>query len=303
MLSEAWGPLRAVRRGLAVGVAALSASALLFSGSAAAAITVGQSPPAVGSTFTCGPGVGLQISSSSGTPYVVPSPGGVITKWRSSASGTVALTIWTGSGTTWTPVAENERAIAGVPTEFGVQIPVSGGEHIGLRMPSTTPGCLYKTSDLGDSIGVAASAPIGVPTPIATAGEYRFNVAVTVEPDADHDGYGDETQDRCPTNPSTQSACPVVADVIAPETSIGKHPPTKTRKRKVKFAFSANESNATFECKLDQSRFTPCTSPFKKSVGIGKHRFAVRATDSAGNRDSSAAKYKWRVLGDPGQNS
>jgi hypothetical protein len=122
---------RGLRHGFAAGAAALSAFALLFSGSAAAATTVGQSPPAVGSAFTCGPGVGLQISSSSGTPYIVPSPGGVITKWRSSATGTVALTIWTGSGTTWTPVAENEQTIAGVPTEFGVRIPVSGGEHIG----------------------------------------------------------------------------------------------------------------------------------------------------------------------------
>jgi hypothetical protein len=126
---------------------------------------------------------------------------------------------------------------------------------------------------------------------------------VTVEADADRDGYGDETQDRCPTNSSIQGACPVAVDVLAPETSIGKHPPTKTRKRKVKFAFSASEPNATFECKLDQSRFTPCTSPFKKSVGVGKHRFAVRATDPAGNRDGSAAKYKWRVLSDGDQSS
>jgi hypothetical protein len=26
---------------------------------------------------------------------------------------------------------------------------------------------------------------------------------------ADHDGFGDETQDQCPTNAGTQGACPV----------------------------------------------------------------------------------------------
>ena len=35
-----------------------------------------------------------------------------------------------------------------------------------------------------------------------------------VEPDADGDGYGDETQDQCPTDASTQGPCP--APKVAP---------------------------------------------------------------------------------------
>jgi hypothetical protein len=34
------------------------------------------------------------------------------------------------------------------------------------------------------------------------------DVQVTLEPDADHDGYGDLTQDKCPTDPKHQDACP-----------------------------------------------------------------------------------------------
>src|SRR4029077_9555908 len=34
-------------------------------------------------------------------------------------------------------------------------------------------------------------------------------ISGTIESDADHDGFGDDTQDQCPTNASTQGPCPV----------------------------------------------------------------------------------------------
>src|SRR5262249_9456177 len=37
--------------------------------------------------------------------------------------------------------------------------------------------------------------------------EYHVNVAAVVEPDADHDGYGDDTQDQCPKDPAKQTGC------------------------------------------------------------------------------------------------
>ena len=36
-----------------------------------------------------------------------------------------------------------------------------------------------------------------------------MDLSATLEPDADHDDFGDESQDQCPTNASTQGACPV----------------------------------------------------------------------------------------------
>jgi hypothetical protein len=41
------------------------------------------------------------------------------------------------------------------------------------------------------------------------AGEVLYDA--DIEPDADHDGYGDATQDGCPTDTATQAACPAVA--------------------------------------------------------------------------------------------
>jgi trypsin len=90
-----------------------------------------------------------------------------------------------------------------------------------------------------------------------------------------------------------------------PETGIGKHPKkkvkTKKRKAKARFTFSATEP-ASFECKLDNKPFKPCTSPFAKKVKAGKkggkakkHKFKVRATDSLGLTDASADTFKWKV--------
>jgi hypothetical protein len=36
---------------------------------------------------------------------------------------------------------------------------------------------------------------------------YRVNVAATIEPDADRDGFGDQSQDGCPTQAATHGAC------------------------------------------------------------------------------------------------
>ena len=38
--------------------------------------------------------------------------------------------------------------------------------------------------------------------------DLQLNVSAILEPDADGDGFGDETQDQCPTDASTQGPCP-----------------------------------------------------------------------------------------------
>ncbi|HEV7769956.1 MAG TPA: hypothetical protein VGO66_04760 [Solirubrobacterales bacterium] len=85
------------------------------------------------------------------------------------------------------------------------------------------------------------------------------------------------------------------ADAIAPNTAIGKHPQRKATKRRAKFTFSSTETGSSFKCKLDKGAFKPCVSPFKKKVGIGKHTFKVVATDTAGNTDTTPAKFRFEV--------
>ncbi len=132
---------------------------------------------------------------------------------------------------------------------------------------------------------------IGGPPAPATHGQFlsqRVPVEAVLEADADKDGFGDETQDQCPSDATTQGPCPV------PDTVITKHPKTKTTKKTVTFRFSSPTPGATFECQLDAGPFRACSSPYLLRAGKGRHTFAVRAT-AGGQTDASAASAGWRV--------
>ncbi len=73
-------------------------------------------------------------------------------------------------------------------------------------------------------------------------------------------------------------------------------PPTAkiTKRTKKKILFTSSESGSTFKCKLDKRKFRPCTSPFKlKRLKPGRHKFALKAIDAAGNT-SEVVKLKFR---------
>lgn len=64
----------------------------------------------------------------------------------------------------------------------------------------------------------------------------------------------------------------------------------------VSFGFAADQGDASFECSLDASAFSPCSSPQRYSgVKRGSHTFQVRAFDAAGNVDLSPATYSFKV--------
>jgi len=84
-------------------------------------------------------------------------------------------------------------------------------------------------------------------------------------------------------------------DTTAPDTTITGGPKSKSKKGKATFSFSSNEPGSTFECRLDNGGFEGCTTPRDLHVKKGKHTFAVRAIDAAGNVDSSPATQDWTV--------
>jgi subtilisin-like proprotein convertase family protein len=79
------------------------------------------------------------------------------------------------------------------------------------------------------------------------------------------------------------------------ETTITKRPKSKTSKKTATFEFTADQAGATFECAVDGKPFTPCTSPRKVKVGLGKHEFEVRAT-VGGVTDDTPATARWKVV-------
>jgi subtilisin family serine protease len=80
-----------------------------------------------------------------------------------------------------------------------------------------------------------------------------------------------------------------------PDTVITAGPKKRSRARTAEFAFRSDNGGRSFDCRLDQKRRKPCTSPLRAKVGTGTHRFEVRAWNGEGLADSSPARLRFRV--------
>ena len=85
-------------------------------------------------------------------------------------------------------------------------------------------------------------------------------------------------------------------DTTPPETSITSGPSDTVDSTSATFGFSSSESDSTFECRLDNDSWSPCTSP-KEYTGLssGSHTFEVKATDAADNTDLTPASRTWTI--------
>jgi hypothetical protein len=86
-------------------------------------------------------------------------------------------------------------------------------------------------------------------------------------------------------------------DTTPPVTSIGPTmPPANTSSSNATFDLGSNEAGSTFECRLDGAPFGACASPASYAgLPDGAHTFDVRATDQAGNLDTTPASYSWSI--------
>ncbi len=85
-------------------------------------------------------------------------------------------------------------------------------------------------------------------------------------------------------------------DATSPETTISSGPSGAVNSSSASFSFSSSESGATFECSLDGSAWSSCSSPSSyTNLADGSHTFEVRAKDAAGNTDSTPASRTWTV--------
>ncbi|HKF83313.1 MAG TPA: hypothetical protein VKB23_10185, partial [Solirubrobacterales bacterium] len=88
-------------------------------------------------------------------------------------------------------------------------------------------------------------------------------------------------------------------DTTPPETTIASGPSGSTTATTAAFGFTSNEAS-TFACRLDAGSWGPCGSPKDYSgLATGDHQFSVRATDAAGNTDTSPATRSWTVSSPP----
>jgi hypothetical protein len=179
---------------------------------------------------------------------------------------------------------------------YPAQVPVAAGDVIGFFLPDDG-GCAISNPVFGfDS--AFADAAVGSTIPYAHTNGVQLDVSALLEPDADGDGFGDDTQDACPEDAGVQGEC------VPPTTKIKKRPKPESKKSTARFKFKSNDPEASFECKLKGKGLDPlvkhynaCQSPRKyTNLEPGKYKFFVRALDAAGNPDPTPAKAKFEVV-------
>jgi hypothetical protein len=291
-------------RRTALGAIATGAALAVLCAPAGATTTIGETfTPVLGSGMTEGNLVQTVTPSNS---YAAPSAG-VITSWSyhapAMATPPLRLKFYRRVGST------NDYLIIGrspfeVPTAsmlntFETRISVHAGDLIGggysngFTLSGAPVGSGYDVAQL-----LSADPPPGTTATFQPVAGLKLDLSAQLEPDADHDGYGDETQDQCPLDPTSQlppCVSPAVIDKTPPDTIIDAKPAVKTKARLASFAFHATEAGASFKCSVDGGPFAGCASPKAYTVGKGRHTFQVFAKDAAGNVDDSPAFYAWTV--------
>src|SRR5689334_12226579 len=99
---------------------------------------------------------------------------------------------------------------------------------------------------------------------------------------------------------TVNTATPPPADTTAPDTTISSGQTATTSATTASFTFTSSEAGSTFACKLDAATWATCTSPKAYSgLTTGSHTFSVRASDGAGNTDSTPATQTWTIQSAP----
>jgi hypothetical protein len=165
----------------------------------------------------------IQLLQSSG--QVAAPSSGVITKWKIALVPEVPFGVPTqlkvyrptANASQFQVVGESasENVVSGINT-FSTRIPIHAGDHLGL-FGSSKIGTLFCAEEPeaefpGNVMGFFEGNPLPGSTASLFASESELLVpaVAVVEPDADGDGFGDETQDQCPQSAATQSPCPVI---------------------------------------------------------------------------------------------
>jgi hypothetical protein len=185
-------------------------------GYAGAATTIGQ-------TFTpttgCEGDTILQ-SGSPGAQYAAPSSG-VITSWsyQSDASDAPTLRLKVGRASAGadlstsaefaiTGQSELENTVLNTLNQFPTRISVEQGDVIGFYF-QTIGGCADTVTPSGYFDHFVNFVDVQPGPPQTFNREVRhFDVSALLEPDADHDGFGDESQDKCVGTAGPYNGCP-----------------------------------------------------------------------------------------------
>jgi hypothetical protein len=129
--------------------------------------------------------------------------------WQAELPQRLQVYETTGSTGAYMKVAESRtEAVSFHGGSFETRIPVDGGESVGLS------GGIFGTLACGAdpaavSLRADGEAEVGETRAFVRESGVGTPVIAIVERDSDEDGYGDESQDRCPGTASRGSDCPI----------------------------------------------------------------------------------------------
>ena len=218
-----------MRKQLAVIAGALTAAALIGAPAASASTEFGDT--CVGNDAVPAPYTLATLSAPAGPVPLTAPTAGVITKVKVSYENALPLSVpitvkllRSAGGENYTVVGETPVTVSSTVNVAEAKIPVQVGDRLGLHgEPFTYEGTAYpglallcEGSGDGSILGATlTSSPPGSTIALPPATEGAVPVTAVIEPDADNDGFGDETQDKCPQSAAVQVACPlIVVDAI-----------------------------------------------------------------------------------------
>jgi hypothetical protein len=278
----------------------------------------------------------IHPSDPDGDPYADGAPvGGVITKFRYLAyaaeepgqitfrvanltvqdpDNALATSAGTGPTVTLQPTESPETPI----NEVGARVPVQKGQYLAADITKSI-GIVYNSDGSKRSYVYAPPLVDGAGQRGSTEAANELLVAATIEPDADGDGFGDETQDQCPRQKSTQGACddtkPGVSGLkvaggkvsyrLSEEATVRFQLEKKKQGRKVrgKCVKQTPKNKTKKKCPLFKKVGAKFNGPGKqgansvrlpngKKLKPGVYRLTMTATDAAGNTTTKTVSFK-----------
>jgi hypothetical protein len=288
---------------LGVVVLALALFSVLWQARPAFASTVTvlgtNAPPGATFTFTAGPGIPPTFGGVVNSTEYILAPGAYTVVWNPVSDARGACTI-TPSSTNFTVTSSSTNVIdrptavyscpASIPPDTSITGQPTNPANTGSAVFSFTgTDNVTAPTDLTFQCALDGAAFTGCTEPQTYTGladgSHTFQVRAR-----DEDGNVDPT-------PASYTWV-VQTDTVPPETTITAQPPDPTNQTGASFSFTGTDNLgvAGFQCSLDGTAFSACTSPQTyTSLSQGSHTFQVRAKDAGGTVDPTPASYTWTV--------
>jgi hypothetical protein len=253
----------------------------------------------------------IHPSAPNGDPYSGGAPSdGVITKFRVRAKAytpgqPVSATLRVADISRQSPAQATASGLgSGQPVtlvangdieEHATRVPVKQGNH--LALDASNAQLTYNAS--GSKFTYVFSPLLGQTARTSDQATGELLVQATVEADRDHDGFGDETQDKCPSQASTAGEC----DHSAPR--VGS---IKLGAKKLRYRLSEAASVRVSVQKRRHGHWRGVKSirakgakgankaSFSHALKAGRYRVRMSATDQNGNRSHTYVK-RFRIRG------